>query len=180
MSLAATTRRCERTQFRSALMAYLEWVRGWRSATQEGAEVVQQAPVPRWGLGRSSAFLPSWSIDAKLSVGPVLRAVLGPSHGTSAARLTGLGRAAALDGRWFGCGAAGCMGATEGRPGHRAVPARCPVALERRARPRRLADTRCLSDHWHDSHPCGRRAECGAPGCWRPSIQRPCRHAAQT
>jgi hemoglobin len=39
-------------EFRSALLAYLEW--GTRLAmhnSQPGAEVVEDAPVPRWGWG---------------------------------------------------------------------------------------------------------------------------------
>jgi hemoglobin len=39
-------------EFRSALLAYLEW--GTRLAmhnSQPGAEVVEEAPVPRWGWG---------------------------------------------------------------------------------------------------------------------------------
>jgi hypothetical protein len=44
-------------EFRAALVGYLEW--GTRLAmhnSQPGADVVQQAPVPRWGLGRRSAL----------------------------------------------------------------------------------------------------------------------------
>ena len=39
-------------EFRAALIGYLEW--GTRLAmhnSQTGAEVAQQAPVPRWGWG---------------------------------------------------------------------------------------------------------------------------------
>jgi len=39
-------------EFRAALVSYLEW--GTRLAMhnyQPGADVVQQAPVPRWGWG---------------------------------------------------------------------------------------------------------------------------------
>ena len=46
-------------EFRSALMAYLEW--GTRIAlqnSQPGADVVQQAPVPRWGWGEAPPFRP--------------------------------------------------------------------------------------------------------------------------
>lgn len=44
-------------EFRSALLAYLEW--GTRLAfanSQPGAAVVQRAPVPRWGWGEAPPF----------------------------------------------------------------------------------------------------------------------------
>jgi hemoglobin len=44
-------------EFRSALLAYLEW--GTRLAlqnSQHGAAVVAQAPVPRWGWGEAPPF----------------------------------------------------------------------------------------------------------------------------
>jgi hemoglobin len=44
-------------EFRSALLAYLEW--GTRLAllnSQPGADVVPQAPVPRWGWGEAPPF----------------------------------------------------------------------------------------------------------------------------
>lgn len=44
-------------EFRSALMAYLEW--GTRLAmqnSQPGADVVEHAPVPRWGWGEAPPF----------------------------------------------------------------------------------------------------------------------------
>ena len=46
-------------EFRSALVAYLEW--GTRLAmhnSQPGADVVEHAPVPRWGWGEASPFQP--------------------------------------------------------------------------------------------------------------------------
>ena len=46
-------------EFRSALMAYLEW--GTRLAmenSQPGADVVPHAPVPRWGWGEAPPFQP--------------------------------------------------------------------------------------------------------------------------
>ena len=46
-------------EFRSALVAYLEW--GTRLAmgnSQLGAEVVEQAPVPRWGWGVAPPYRP--------------------------------------------------------------------------------------------------------------------------
>jgi hemoglobin len=46
-------------EFRSALVAYLEW--GTRLAlgnSQEGAEVVERAPVPRWGWGEAPPYQP--------------------------------------------------------------------------------------------------------------------------
>jgi hemoglobin len=46
-------------EFRSALVAYIEW--GTRIAmhnSQPGAEVVQQAPVPHWGWGVAPPFEP--------------------------------------------------------------------------------------------------------------------------
>lgn len=46
-------------EFRSALVAYLEW--GTRLAqhnSQPGAEVVEVAPVPRWGWGEAPPFQP--------------------------------------------------------------------------------------------------------------------------
>jgi hemoglobin len=45
--------------FRSAFMAYVEW--GTRLAlhnSQPGAEVVQHAPVPRWGWGEAPPYQP--------------------------------------------------------------------------------------------------------------------------
>ena len=44
-------------EFRSALLAYVEW--GTRLAlhnSQPGADVVQQAPVPRWGWGEAPPY----------------------------------------------------------------------------------------------------------------------------
>ena len=44
-------------EFRSALLAYLEW--GTRIAldnSQPGADVIPQAPVPRWGWGEAAPF----------------------------------------------------------------------------------------------------------------------------
>jgi hemoglobin len=44
-------------EFRSALLAYLEW--GTRLAlqnSQPGADVMSQAPVPRWGWGEAPPF----------------------------------------------------------------------------------------------------------------------------
>ena len=46
-------------EFRSALVAYLEW--GTRLAmhnSQPGAEVAPHAPVPRWGWGEASPYRP--------------------------------------------------------------------------------------------------------------------------
>jgi hemoglobin len=46
-------------EFRSALVAYLEW--GTRLAlqnSQPGADAVQHAPVPRWGWGEAPPYLP--------------------------------------------------------------------------------------------------------------------------
>jgi hemoglobin len=46
-------------EFRSALVAYLEW--GTRLAmhnSQPGADVVPHAPVPRWGWGEASPYRP--------------------------------------------------------------------------------------------------------------------------
>ena len=46
-------------EFRSALVAYIEW--GTRLAmhnSQPGAEVVEHAPVPRWGWGEAPPFEP--------------------------------------------------------------------------------------------------------------------------
>jgi len=46
-------------EFRSALVAYLEW--GTRLAmhnSQPGAEVVPHAPVPRWGWGEAPPYQP--------------------------------------------------------------------------------------------------------------------------
>jgi hemoglobin len=46
-------------EFRSALVAYLEW--GTRLAmgnSQPGAEVIEQAPVPRWGWGVAPPYQP--------------------------------------------------------------------------------------------------------------------------
>jgi hemoglobin len=46
-------------EFRSALVAYLEW--GTRLAqhnSQPGASVVEHAPVPRWGWGEAPPFQP--------------------------------------------------------------------------------------------------------------------------
>ena len=46
-------------EFRSALLAYLEW--GTRLAlanSRAGAEVVEHAPVPRWGWGEAPPYQP--------------------------------------------------------------------------------------------------------------------------
>ena len=46
-------------EFRSALVAYLEW--GTRLAfanSQDGAAIVEQAPVPRWGWGEAPPYQP--------------------------------------------------------------------------------------------------------------------------
>ncbi len=46
-------------EFRSALLAYLEW--GTRLAmanSQPGAEVVEHAPLPRWGWGEAPPYQP--------------------------------------------------------------------------------------------------------------------------
>ena len=46
-------------EFRSALVAYLEW--GTRLAlhnSQSGAEVMEHAPVPRWGWGEAPPYRP--------------------------------------------------------------------------------------------------------------------------
>jgi hemoglobin len=46
-------------EFRSALLAYAEW--GTRLAmhnSQPGADVVEHAPVPRWGWGEAPPFEP--------------------------------------------------------------------------------------------------------------------------
>ena len=46
-------------EFRAAFVAYLEW--GTRLAmhnSQPGAEVPQQAPVPRWGWGEAPPYQP--------------------------------------------------------------------------------------------------------------------------
>lgn len=60
MSLAADDAGMpEDPEFRSALVAYLEW--GTRLAfanSQEDAEVVEHAPVPRWGWGEAPPYQP--------------------------------------------------------------------------------------------------------------------------
>jgi hemoglobin len=60
MSLAADDARLpDDPEFRSALLAYLEW--GTRLAqhnSQPGAEVVEHAPVPRWGWGEAPPYIP--------------------------------------------------------------------------------------------------------------------------
>jgi hemoglobin len=46
-------------EFRAALVGYLEW--GTRIAmhnSQPGADVVKQAPVPRWGWGVAPPYQP--------------------------------------------------------------------------------------------------------------------------
>jgi hemoglobin len=46
-------------EFRSALVAYLEW--GTRLAqhnSQPGAKFVERAPVPRWGWGEAPPYDP--------------------------------------------------------------------------------------------------------------------------
>jgi hemoglobin len=46
-------------EFRSAFVAYVEW--GTRLAlhnSQDGAEVVEHAPVPRWGWGEAPPYQP--------------------------------------------------------------------------------------------------------------------------
>lgn len=60
MSLAADDARLpDDPEFRSALLAYLEW--GTRLAmhnSQPGAEPIEHAPVPRWGWGEAPPYLP--------------------------------------------------------------------------------------------------------------------------
>ena len=60
MSLAADDAKLPSDpEFRSALVAYLEW--GTRLAlgnSQTGAEVVEHAPVPRWGWGEARPYQP--------------------------------------------------------------------------------------------------------------------------
>jgi hemoglobin len=60
MSLAADDARMpDDPEFRSALVGYLEW--GTRLAqynSQAGAEVVEHAPVPRWGWGVAPPYTP--------------------------------------------------------------------------------------------------------------------------
>jgi hemoglobin len=60
MSLAADDARLpDDPEFRSALLAYLEW--GTRLAqhnSQPGAEIVEHAPVPRWGWGEAPPYTP--------------------------------------------------------------------------------------------------------------------------
>jgi hemoglobin len=60
MSLAADDARLpDDPEFRSALVAYLEW--GTRIAlhnSQPGAVVVEHAPVPRWGWGEAPPYTP--------------------------------------------------------------------------------------------------------------------------
>lgn len=60
MSAAADDARLpDDPEFRSALVAYLEW--GTRLAfanSQPGAPVVEHAPVPRWGWGEAPPYLP--------------------------------------------------------------------------------------------------------------------------
>ena len=61
MSLAADDARLpDDPEFRSALVAYVEW--GTRIAlhnSQPGADVVQHAPVPRWGWGEAPPYQPA-------------------------------------------------------------------------------------------------------------------------
>ncbi len=60
MSLAADDAELpDDPEFRSALVAYLEW--GTRLAmhnSQPGAEVAEHAPVPRWGWGEAPPYQP--------------------------------------------------------------------------------------------------------------------------
>jgi hemoglobin len=46
-------------EFRAALVGYLEWdTRLAMHNSQPGADVVQQAPVPRWGWGVAPPYQP--------------------------------------------------------------------------------------------------------------------------
>jgi hemoglobin len=60
MSLAADDAKLpDDPEFRSAFVAYVEW--GTRLAqhnSQPGAEVVERAPVPRWGWGEAPPYQP--------------------------------------------------------------------------------------------------------------------------
>ena len=60
MSAAADDARLpDDAEFRSALVAYLEW--GTRLAmhnSQPDADVVEHAPVPRWGWGEAAPYKP--------------------------------------------------------------------------------------------------------------------------
>jgi hemoglobin len=61
MSLAADDARLpDDPEFRSALLAYVEW--GSRLAlhnSEPGADVVERAPVPRWGWGEAPPYQPA-------------------------------------------------------------------------------------------------------------------------
>jgi hemoglobin len=60
MSLAADDAKLpDDPEFRSALLAYVEW--GTRLAmgnSQPGASVIEHAPVPRWGWGEAPPYTP--------------------------------------------------------------------------------------------------------------------------
>ena len=50
----------EDPEFRAAFVGYLEWgTRLAMSNSAPGADVVQQAPVPRWGWGVAPPYIPS-------------------------------------------------------------------------------------------------------------------------
>ena len=61
MSLAADDARLsDHPEFRSALVAYLEWAtRIALHNSQPGADVVERAPVPRWGWGEAPPYRPT-------------------------------------------------------------------------------------------------------------------------
>jgi hypothetical protein len=63
-------------EFRAALVGYLEWdTRLAMHNSQPGADVVQQAPVPRWGWGVAPPYQPDATAsavrDRQLSTGTV-------------------------------------------------------------------------------------------------------------
>jgi len=60
MSLAADDAGMPNDQeFRSALVAYLEWGTRLEFAdSQEDADIIEHAPVPRWGWGEAPPYQP--------------------------------------------------------------------------------------------------------------------------
>ena len=52
-------------EFRAAFVGYVEWgTRLALSNSQPGADVVTEAPVPRWGWGVAPPYLPPPPADA--------------------------------------------------------------------------------------------------------------------
>jgi hemoglobin len=51
-------------EFRSAFAAYFEWGTRMNQVFLDGAPVPERSPVPKWGWGERTPYLPSKKADA--------------------------------------------------------------------------------------------------------------------